>query len=155
MPIINLPIERMERNKKPDSENYADDRFLDAAIAAELNRCLGGAPVHAADFFMRGAWSYVKRPSTPGFNIARGLPTDVTQSLAEDRSKTEAEQLPGSEWCSILRNAMAHGGIAYWAVDGHSRPDAPAAFFAFVSASYAKEDTRSGVAHAAETAKAA
>jgi hypothetical protein len=37
---------------------------------------------------------------------------------------------------------MAHGGIAYLARDGHSRPDAPAAFYAFVSATYDKADMR-------------
>jgi hypothetical protein len=74
MPIVNLPIERMERHKEPGKENYADDRFIKLEVVAELNRCLGGAPLRQADFFVPGDWSYVKVAATPRLISRAGCP---------------------------------------------------------------------------------
>jgi hypothetical protein len=32
MPIVNLPVERIERHRSAEKENYADDRHIDPAL---------------------------------------------------------------------------------------------------------------------------
>ncbi|SHJ12954.1 hypothetical protein SAMN04488012_10572 [Palleronia salina] len=46
--------------------------------------------------------------------------------------------MPASQWVSLLRNAMAHGGIAYLDENGRSRHGTPVKMFAFVSGKYGK-----------------
>lgn len=140
MPIINLPIERMERHKSATGEGYADDRHLNGEVVKELNKRLGGHPARQAPFFDAAAWRYHRAP--PPMNISRGLPQPVAEALLEEQAVAAAGALPGSQWCSILRNALAHGGIAYLSGDGRSLPDAPVTHFAFISGIYERTDTR-------------
>ena len=41
-----------------------------------------------------------------------------------------------SQWCSTLRNALAHGGIAYLDERGRSSYDRPVTMYAFISQKY-------------------
>jgi len=44
--------------------------------------------------------------------------------------------MPASQWCSVLRNALAHGGIAYLNENGRSTYNEPVKMFAFASGKY-------------------
>lgn len=140
MPIINLPIERMERHKSPTGEGYADDRHINPDVVKELNEALGGRPVRRARFFEPGSWRYYR--AAPPMNVSRGLPENVADALIEDQAIADAGALCGSQWCSILRNALAHGGIAYLDGEGRTRAHTPVTNLAFVSGIYDKADLR-------------
>lgn len=113
MPIINLPIERLERHKNNGSDGYADDRHIDVKVSAAVDQVLGGQELRRAPFYAQGEWRFATCTQLPLPNLARGLPDAIANQLATDEAATMASRMPTSQWCGILRNAMAHGGIAY------------------------------------------
>lgn len=139
IPIVTLPIERIERN----GGGYTDDRPLDEPLSNEIKRVLGGQPIRRAPFFESDAWRYLKVDGNTLAvqDIARGLPPEYTVPLAEEPAKLAAARMPGSQWTALMRNALAHGGIAYLDREGHTRDNVGASYYAFVSGKYDKEDT--------------
>ena len=137
-PIVVLLIERIERHlQKKDREGYADDRRLNLALSRSLKDMLGGGKLQKTQFFVSGHWSFVERVAD--FNIADGLPDDVSAALASKEAFDRAARLETSKWSSCLRNALAHGGIAYLNEDGRSAYDGgPVKMFCFVSGKYAE-----------------
>jgi hypothetical protein len=137
-PIVVLPIERIERHQqKKDREGYADDRRLNPALSRSLKDVLGGGKFRRARFFVPGHWSFAERVAD--FNIADGLPDDVSGALASKEAFDRAAGLETSKWSSCLRNALAHGGIVYLNEDGRSAYDGgPVKMFCFVSGKYAE-----------------
>jgi hypothetical protein len=87
-----------------------------------------------ARFYFHGAWSFAG--AGPDINIARGIPVDLTNELNSDKAATRASNMQTSQWLSILRNALAHGGIAYLDKDGRSSYGSPVQMYAFVSGKY-------------------
>lgn len=71
-------------------------------------------------------------------NIANGLPEGLAEALSGDEAVSAARDMPTSQWVSTLRNAMAHGGIAYLDEIGRSSYGTPVKMFAFVSGKYGK-----------------
>jgi hypothetical protein len=135
MPIINLPIERIERCKH--GQSYADDRALDHAVAKAVDYTLGGQKLSEAPFYFPGAWSFAW--ASPDINISQPIPDSLANELSSKEASTRASHMPTSEWCSILRNALAHGGVAYLDKDGHSSYGVPVKMYAFVSGKYEGE----------------
>jgi hypothetical protein len=82
MPIINLPVERIERRRGAEDQHYANDRPIQPNIVAEVERVLGNNPLKSAPFYREGVWSFVQCSQAPLPNIARGLPEDVAVALA-------------------------------------------------------------------------
>jgi hypothetical protein len=57
MPIITLPVERIERHQNDNGQGYADDRDLNRRLAEAVITVLGGHPLdnRPSSFPMRGA----------------------------------------------------------------------------------------------------
>ena len=137
MPIINLPIERIERRRGKEDLYYANDRPIAPHIVEEIERSLGSNPFRDTPFYKAGAWRFVRCTKLPLPNIARGLPQEIATELESDVAAEQAAGLPAAQWCSILRNALAHGGIAYLNSNGRSSYGEPVKMFAFASGKYA------------------
>jgi hypothetical protein len=140
IPIVGLPIERVDKHRTAAEYNYADDREIDPRFAAKILDVLGGQVFRKAPFFTPNAWSYACCPIENRFNVARGIPEKIATELATKDSMTRAGRMPTSQWSSVLRNAMSHGGIAYLDAAGKSTFDQSVAMFAFVSGKYDEDD---------------
>ena len=136
-PIINLPIERIERHHSKPDQAYADDRHVDPELAATVWRDLGGQKLRKAPFFVSGMWSFCQ---SEVFNIAGGLPEQYAQILSSPEAHANAGELETSKWCGALRNALAHGGIAYLNEEGRYTYEAPVSMYLFASGRYRKEE---------------
>lgn len=130
-PMILLPIERMLK-PAANRDSVADDRAVDETLGKAVVDALGGtARFGDAPFAHAGAWSYVagERP----FNLARGIRRELLDRLAEEESSRAAMDAPAVRVLTDLRNALAHGGIAYLDERGR-QTDGQAAMLAFVGA---------------------
>lgn len=138
MPIINLPIERVERRRNA-SDSYANDRPLNPDVASAVDQVLGKGKLGDAPFFEAGAWSFTSYSKSPLPNIADGIPEEIGKKLDSIAAVVDAKEMPAAQWVSILRNALAHGGVAYLDAEGRSSYDRPVKMYAFVSGRYDKE----------------
>ncbi|RAP39495.1 hypothetical protein BYZ73_20205 [Rhodovulum viride] len=139
MPILTIPLERVERQiGKAEDQAYADDRHLGPKAADAFVDVIRKGKLGEAAFYKEGAWRFVSVRKGPFPNIASGLPEDLAEALSGDDAVEAARAMEASQWVSILRNAMAHGGIAYLDETGRSSHGTPAKMFAFVSGKYAK-----------------
>ncbi len=139
MPILTIPLERVERQiDKALDQAYADDRHLGPKAAAAFVDVIRKGKLGEAAFYKDGAWRFVGVRKGPLPNIANGLPEELAAGLSSDEAVEAARDMPASQWVSILRNAMAHGGIAYLDKNGRSTYGTPVKMFAFVSGKYAK-----------------
>jgi hypothetical protein len=130
-PMILLPIERM---LKPfaNRDSVADDRTVDESLGKGVTETLSATATFGDTPFGRaGAWSYVggQKP----FNLAGGIPGELLERLSEDESSRAALNTPAVRVLTDLRNALAHGGIAYLDERGR-QTDGQAAMLAFVGA---------------------
>jgi hypothetical protein len=140
-PMVVIPIERMHTPAKYPSQ-VGDDRKLDPNLSKEVSAVLGGNVNFAdAPFGTAGDWRFVPGYS-PVFNLADGCPTGLLEALATDEAAARAKSAPISVIFRVLRNALAHGGIAYLDKEGMVT-DSQAAMYAFVST--AKDDQRNVV----------
>ena len=137
-PILNLPIERIGAHlDKSDHEDYADDRRITPELTSKIRNVFGNAKLETAPFIVKGVWSYVRIPRDRLFNLADGIPPEVAKRLAEETSLRNAESMKTLSWAQSLRNALAHGGVAYLDAKGeHTHEEQPAKMFAFVSGEY-------------------
>jgi hypothetical protein len=136
-PIINLPIERIERNRSRQEQGYADDRHIDPKLAVAVWQELGAKKLSEAPFFTSGMWSFCQ---SDVFNIAGGLPDNHAEKLATAEAHTSAADMPTSQWCGVLRNALAHGGVAYLNEHGRYAYEAPVSMYLFASGRFRKGD---------------
>ena len=108
-PMIILPVERLF---KPPYRGVADDREIDPELAETVRRVLGkGQRFGNAPFVREGTWSYVG--GHVPFNIAAPWPYELLRSLSDPQATKAASAAPASRVVTDLRNALAHGGIAY------------------------------------------
>lgn len=139
MPILTIPLERVERQiDKAEDQAYADDRHLGTKAAEEFVEVIRKGKLGATPFYKDGTWRFVCVRNRPFPNIANGLPDELAAALSSVEAENAARDMPASQWVSILRNAMAHGGIAYLDENGRSSYGTPVKMFAFVSGKYAK-----------------
>lgn len=139
MPIINLPIERIGLVAKGELQPYVDDRHVNATAAAAIITTLEKQRLRDADFFVDGRWSFACRREGPFPNIAECFPEDVAAELGSKMAQRNAADMPVSQWCSVLRNALAHGGVAYLNAQGQSYPQGRVKMYAFVSGKHDKD----------------
>jgi hypothetical protein len=131
-PMIVLPVERLFKPARPGAAVAGDDRQLDPVLAEQVDDVLGPTR-HFADapFVIRGRWSYV--PDVSPFNLADWWPSDLLEVLGSETAFAKADQTPARRILLDLRNALAHGGIAY--LDSHGQStDGHAAMLGFASA---------------------
>lgn len=116
-PMIVLPIERLYKPANPNADQAVDERQLDPALAREVADTLGpGRSFGTAPFAAPGRWSYVA--GHPLFNVADYWPVELLDSLNTQDARARADHAPASRILIDLRNALAHGGIAYLDADG-------------------------------------
>lgn len=138
MPIINVPLERIDRQKQMgNAEGYADDRHVNQEAVAAFREVFRQKQIGDAPFFDAGAWRYVEW-SDYLFNIARGLPDEVATALDDGKAAEDAASMQPDLWISVLRNALAHGGVAYLNEHGRSKAHEPTRMLAFASGGFAK-----------------
>jgi hypothetical protein len=136
MPILNLPVERIERQiGQGDGEGYADDRHINGRAVEAFQRTIQQGTLSQAPFYKQGAWRFFQYRGGP-INIARELPEEVPRGLDTDEAATNAGAMPASQWISVLRNALAHSGIAYLDERGRSSYGQPVKMYAFVSGKF-------------------
>jgi hypothetical protein len=130
-PMILLPMERILRPVE-NRDSVADDRSIDETLGQAVAETLSAtARFGDAPFTQPGVWSYVAghRP----FNLARGVPGELLDRLSQAESSRAAMDAPADRILRDLRNALAHGGIAYLDQRGR-QTDSQAAMLAFVGA---------------------
>ncbi len=129
-PMIVLPIERIFKPGNPNAAQAGDDRELDPALADTVAEVFGHARTFGdAPFSANMKWSYVQ--GCPPFNVAGDWPHDLLYSLGTPQAIDAARNAPASRILLDLRNALAHGGVAYLDKDGRNT-HGQAAMFAFV-----------------------
>jgi len=129
-PMIVLPLERIF---KPGvgRAGAGDERKIDSKLAARVNDTLGpGKSFGGSPFAANGNWHYVRGQSP--FNVAGPWPPDLLNTLNTADAAAAARAAPTQEILLDLRNALAHGGIAYLDKDG-SQSTGEAAMLAFAS----------------------
>lgn len=137
MPILNLPIERIERQtNNGDEEGYADDRHIDPKAVERFEQIIQRGALGGAPFFKPDVWRFVQVPEDRLFNTSRGLPEEVAIALASDDAAEQAAAMPANQWISVLRNALAHGGVCYLDEHGQTSYGSPVKMYAFVSGKY-------------------
>jgi len=115
-PMIVLPIERVERHREGVGA-YVNDRPIEEALASEVDAALGGSPLRRSPFFEQDQWRFASIPYS-GENLAQHFPNELSEQLSAPEALIAVGKMPASEWASCLRNAPAHGGIAYLDTDG-------------------------------------
>ena len=129
-PMIVLPIERIFKPATRHAPQVGDDREFDPALAEAVGNILGGSRTFSdAPFFANTEWSYVQ--GWPPFNVAGDWPHELLGSLGTPQAIDAARNAPASHILLVLRNALAHGGVAYLDEAGLNTRD-QAAMFAFV-----------------------
>ncbi|MES2095267.1 MAG: hypothetical protein V4459_00765 [Pseudomonadota bacterium] len=110
-PMIVLPMERLFRPLFSKA-GVANDTELDIKFAGRVRDTLGpGQKFSQAPFFEVDSWAYLA--ATPTFPVARAWPEEAFIQLAAPESLNAAANAPASDILECLRNALAHGGIAY------------------------------------------
>lgn len=130
-PMILLPIERMLK-PSANRDSVADDRSVDESLGKAVTETLSATATFGGTPFGRaGAWRYVggQKP----FNLTGGIPGELLERLSADESAKTALDTPAVRVLTDLRNALAHGGIAYLDARGR-QTDGQAAMLAFVGA---------------------
>lgn len=139
MPIISIPLERVERQiHRPEGETYVDDRRINEGIAEAFQSVIRRGQLGDAPFFTEGAWSFCQVPKDELKNIADGFSEELARKLDCKEALESAQRMPASQWISVLRNAMAHGGIAYLDETGRTNSNVPVKMFAFVSGRFGR-----------------
>lgn len=139
MPILNIPLERIERQiNKNEDEAYADDRQLNPEAVEAFVKVIRKGKLGDAPFYKDGTWRFHPLRDEPFPNISKGLPLQLAEALEHDGAVNAARAMPAAQWVSLLRNAMAHGGIAYLDENGCSSHGTPVKMFAFVSGKYGR-----------------
>lgn len=142
MPILNLPIERVEKKiDLGEKDFYIDDRYINEHAVEEFKHTIRNGKLGDAPFYRTGAWSFYQHNTTT-INMARELPEEVAVELDKPDAIKRAESMPASQWISVLRNALAHGGVLYLNSSGRSVHDDSVAMFAFVSGKFNRRQCR-------------
>lgn len=116
-PMLVLPMERLF---KPivGTPGVADDTKLDDAVGDKIRATFEkGRPFQEADFYEAEAWSYID--ATEKFFVAEVWPSEIFDRLDTPEASTAAGAAPTADILNCVRNALAHGGVAY--LDGRGR----------------------------------
>jgi hypothetical protein len=110
-PMVVLPMERLFRPLFSKA-GVADDTALDPALADRVRDTLGpDRRFEEARFYLPNAWSYA--PAIAPFPVAEAWPAAIFDLLSAAEAKAAAASAPAADVLECLRNALAHGGVAY------------------------------------------
>lgn len=116
-PMLVLPMERLFRPLFGRS-GVANDAELDPTLAQRVSDTFDrGRTFGEAPFFIADTWAYVA--ATDSFPIAKTWPQEKFDALAASEAMMTAASASAADVLECLRNALAHGGIAY--LDAHGR----------------------------------
>lgn len=109
-PMIVLPMERLY---KPivNRGGVADDTHLDPVIKDRVQAVFDGRGFQDTPLFEKGQWAYVSE--TDNFSVADPWPSSAFGDLDRPESLEAAATAPTKDILGCLRNALAHGGVAY------------------------------------------
>jgi hypothetical protein len=140
-PMVNLPIERIWKPQAGRAVGHLNDSVLNESLAKAIKARIGSAKIEKAPFYTSGEWRHHYSPiGTIPPNLSQlGLPIDVHGALQKQLSVDSANALKTAEFCSILRNGLAHGGILYLNRYGHTTEGDPVTKFCFVSTKMNKD----------------
>ncbi len=139
-PMIVLPIERLYKPAANAADQAGDDRQLDPNLAQEVVEVLGPARrFGGAPFVTAARWSYVA--GWPPFNAGFVWPRELLDRLAQPDAQANADRAPARQILLDLRNALAHGGVAYLDANGQ-QSGGEAAMLAFAGAKFAHRPRR-------------
>ncbi|MEP0709354.1 MAG: hypothetical protein ABJL17_15610 [Parvibaculum sp.] len=141
IPIITLPYERLYNLDNADF-HYADDRQLKDELTASVKTEMGLEKLSHSQFYRPDVWRFVTVDRPPFFNLGKEFPHPVSESLSQEAAVSAAADMPVSLWISCLRNALAHGGIAYLDEKGFPSYGQPIKMYAFVSGKYDRTGER-------------
>lgn len=133
-PMIVLPFERLFQPGVRQIEGVGNDLLLDPDLDARIRTELEpGRRFDATPFFLADAFSYA--PKVRRFPIGSDWSLEVLESLGAEAAFAAAGAADAADILSILRNALAHGGVTYLDRDGRQVNAATAmlAFASFVS----------------------
>ncbi|MGR3591826.1 MAG: hypothetical protein ACU0B9_20235 [Limimaricola soesokkakensis] len=136
MPIINIPTERIEKYLgQRDTEGYVDDRHINPEATEAFNKVLQVQRFGQAPFFETGHWRFYEYRGE-SINLSNGMPEEIATKLDQNEAADRASAMQASQWLSVIRNALAHGGVIYLDEHGRSSHDAPIRMFGFVNGKY-------------------
>jgi hypothetical protein len=140
-PIISLPLERIVKSFDQVDDSYVDDSFLNKEIAQTMRDIYETGKFGELSFFKADAWSFAEysKVSEP-LNIAKNFPIKLANELATEPAHQCAKRMDFRQWINCLRNALAHGGIAFLDENGHQTFGDSAKMYAFVSGKYDKHN---------------
>ena len=131
-PMIVLPTERILKLLERRPGQVGDEREVDPELDQRIAKAFSpGVTFGVAPFRRGGRWSYVA--NWERFNIARDWPQELLHSLAEPEAAKSADEAPAKQIIFDLRNALAHGGVAYLDAEGR-QTQGEAAMLAFAAA---------------------
>lgn len=121
-PMLVLPMERLFRPLF-SKVGVANDAELDPTLAQRVSDTFGnGRTFGDAPFFDADSWAYVA--ATDIFPIAKSWPSETFDALDAPEAIAAAAHAPAADVLECLRNALAHGGIAYLDAQGRQTDDA-------------------------------
>lgn len=136
MPIINIPTERIEKYLgQRDAEGYVDDRHINPKATEAFKLVLQRQRFGQSPFFVPGRWRFYEYRDV-SINLSKGMPEQIAAKLDQDEAADRASAMQASQWLSVIRNALAHGGVIYLDEHGRSSHDAPVKMFGFVSGKF-------------------
>jgi hypothetical protein len=138
-PMILLPLERVRRHRDESHGAYMNERPLDEELASAIDSALGSRCLRHSPFFTAGQWRFATMPYG-GENFALHFPPELEQALEWHDAQVAADNMPAEQWSSCLRNALAHGGVAYLDDYGRQTHGGAATALAFISARYPRGD---------------
>ncbi len=144
IPILTIPTERIARAADENSPGIADDRDLDVRLTKAFDDVLKLSKLSQAPFFATNAWRFLFVPAETKINVAKGLSDEITAALSAQAASDAASSLPTAKFVSILRNSLAHAGIAYLDKTGKSSYGQSVGMYAFVSAKWKSKDVLEG-----------
>lgn len=121
-PMVVLPMERLFKPVLRKA-GVADDSKLDEVVGDRvLSTFADRRPFKQADFYETKAWSYID--ATTRFPVAEVWPSEIFDQLDTTEASEAAGAAPTLDILECLRNALAHGGIAYLDDRGRQSDDA-------------------------------
>jgi len=121
-PMLVLPMERLFRPLFSKS-GVANDTELDPILARRVSDTFGHDRAFSeAPFFIADAWAYVA--ATDIFPVAKAWPQEKFDALDAPDALVAAGSAPTADVLECLRNALAHGGIAYLDARGRQTDNA-------------------------------
>jgi hypothetical protein len=132
MPMLILPLERIFKSPV-DGGSQGADREIDAELRTRIDKELGCAKhFGSSPFGKKGDWRYISCYPHSGFNIADAWPSALNDRLNSNEASSNAKVACASCILSDLRNALAHGGVAYLDEVGRTSEN-PVKMLAFVA----------------------